>query len=141
MRRLVLLLPLLCACQAGMAGDWAGELACADEDFDGTMGLTFALNRVEDDEYIGTGTQTYTGQVISGGATRDLEGSLDLVELVATVDGDAVAIAAITDNCEMTIDGQAIAMQCGGAFEVDATWDGGDSLEIDDGDCSGELTR
>lgn len=140
-RALLLLLPLLTACDPGMGGDWQGELDCADEDFQGTMGLTLALNRVEDDEYVGTGTQTYTGQVDAGGVWRDLEGSLTLDELEATVDGEDVAITATTADCEMTLDGQPVEMQCGTEFQVDASWDGGDSIEIADGDCEGELTR
>lgn len=138
------LLPLLLACGGGLAGTWAGEIPCADEDADGTLSASFTLEEEGEATYVGAGEIGFSGTFEISGAWREYVSTqtLDPVELTLDEDGEDVALEGVVVDCQTTIDGQDSDSGCGNdTVEWALTWDGGDALAYQEGDCDGQLVR
>ena len=146
-------LPLfaLVACSPSLEGDWDGDFQCATY----TADLSIELDDEGDGEFAGELSMSIDQTSKEDGATIQylVEGLIDLQIQVAgmgeqDLDYDAEWIGA---DCETFVDGALAYVTCqeihfesapGSTADFgDLTWDGADSIEIDEGDCDGELER
>ncbi|MCK6501816.1 hypothetical protein L6R53_00180 [Myxococcota bacterium] len=148
MRLPLLPLPfLLLACQGAPAGSWSGALACGDEDSDGVIAASFDLRRQDERTFQGPGEVSFTGTFEIQGAWRDYveAQTFDAITLSLTdpAGPQDVALTGSPVTCVTSVDGEQTSDQCSEGEELDWTmsWDGGDSLSVDQGDCTGELLR
>jgi hypothetical protein len=144
------LLPIPClllACQGAPAGSWAGALSCGDEDSDGVISASFDLRRQDELRFEGPGEVSFEGTFELQGAWRDYAEvqSFDalLLTLVEPSGAQDVTLSGAPSTCLTTVDGVQTSDQCSEGEEVEWTlaWDGADVLSLDQGDCTGELTR
>lgn len=141
----------LAGCMPSLVGEWEGEIECEET----SMDLSIELEADGGGEFSGD-LETYTlMQGSTDGTSWEAELSLT-IGMVFEIDGggeqDLDYEAEIDDaDCRFTIEGELYSSDCEElGFDVDIgqepdlgdfTWDGADTIEIDDGDCRGELER
>lgn len=142
---------LLSACNPGLAGDWEGDIRCDDTTFD----LRAELEKAGGGEYEGTMEQEVDLSATESGVDYRIWFLMELDVVLSTdgrgeqeldVDGELADV-----SCKYWEDGDLLSDDCGELgidYDIGArldlgevTWDGKDTIEIDDGDCSGELER
>lgn len=142
---------LLSACGPGLAGDWEGEIECDDV----TADIAVELEDAGDGEYEGELVHAidYTSTEDGTSYRLLLEMVLDLVlETDGRGEQELDHDAELADvSCKLWEEGDLLSDDCGEMgldYDVGAsadlgelTWDGADTIEIDDGDCAGELER
>lgn len=135
----------------GLAGDWEGEVEC-DE---GEIEVALELESDGGGDYSGEMDWTASLTFVEGGDTYQLEIDMKFdVEIESDGRGEQDL-----DNeaelkrvaCRLTSGGQLLSNDCdemGLEYDIgstsdlgDLTWDGKDTIEVEDGDCAGELER
>ena len=130
-------------CGPNIAGDWSGTLECSSADVgDYEVDIELELEVEDAGEFSGElhllSELGYLGYVMVLDQSYDVEveqeeprGEQDL-----EVEGDCA-------EATLTLDGEQLDYSCdeAGAFEQEGTWDGADTISIDDDDCEGELER
>ena len=145
MKSLLATMPLIFTfgCTASLAGDWTGTLECSDDDLgDYEFDVELELEPDEDGVFVGEmrlrGKLDFEDSTIEADTTYDVE--IEREEPRGEQDLEVEGECAETTT---SVDGQTIESDCGDVddLETEGKWDGADSIEVDDEDCSGELTR
>lgn len=140
-----MLLALLLACTTSPAGRWSGEIACADEDGEGTITVDLRLRREEDLRLRGPGEVDFDGHFRIQGARRSYREELDfdalLLELESESGPQEARLHGEAVQCRTWIEGALSSADCDGGDALDwaLQWDGADRREYAAGDCAGAL--
>lgn len=142
-----MLLAVLLACSSSPAGRWSGEIACADEDGEGTITVDLRLRREEALRLRGPGEVDFDGQFRIQGAWRSYREELDFDELLLELESEGgpqeARLRGEAVQCQTWVDGTLSSADCDGGDALDwvLQWDGADRLQYAAGDCAGELRR
>ena len=146
-----LLFAILTGCFGqGLAGEWEGDLDCGD----GTVGLAADLEKTSRNIYAGSMTAESDTTIIDSGTSWRLILDIDW-DLTVNTDGPGEQElhyeALLNDlNCLLYREGDLYSNDCeemGISADNDRsdlgtfTWDGKDTIDIEDDDCHGSLER
>ncbi len=150
-----LLASALLGCNPGVGGDWDGAIECPDGQFE----VELALNRLDFERHEGdfelVGEQTIDQDGSSWRIELDIDSEIVVLmpsatgqqELRYQLDDADATCALYQDGGLVEDDCEALELDLEQDYDEDApvfgtwTWDGEDTIEVEDGDCTGELER
>ena len=145
MKSLLATMPLIFTfgCTASLAGDWTGTLECSNDDV-GDYEVDVELELEPDGDGVFVGEMRLRGELELPDYKLELDTTYDVE--IEQEDPRGEQDLEVEGECAETstsVDGETIGSGCADVddLETEGTWDGADSVEIDDGDCEGELTR